>query len=149
MMNPMRILVRLVLNWKFLEIISICCATLSAIGCTKECLTFTELPRSILTSPAKMFHRKINSFRSCQYVSSKCIWASFECIDPLSGEIGESALRERKSSTNLSPFGESDRYRIRQVVIILVRKIWIQNELVRCKGAPYKKNLQYKSRGTW
>jgi len=33
MMNPMRILVRLVLNWKFLEIISRCCATLSAIGC--------------------------------------------------------------------------------------------------------------------
>ena len=30
----MRILVRLVLNWKFLEIISRCCATLSAIGCT-------------------------------------------------------------------------------------------------------------------
>ena len=33
MMNPMRILVRLVLNWKFLELISRCCATLSAIGC--------------------------------------------------------------------------------------------------------------------
>ena len=29
----MRILVRLVLDWKFLEIISRCCATLSAIGC--------------------------------------------------------------------------------------------------------------------
>jgi len=34
MMNPMRILVLLVLNWKFLEIISRWCATLSAIGCT-------------------------------------------------------------------------------------------------------------------
>jgi len=33
MMNPMRILVHLVLNWKFLEIISRYCATLSAIGC--------------------------------------------------------------------------------------------------------------------
>jgi len=32
MMNPMRILIRLVLNSKFLEIISRCCATLSAIG---------------------------------------------------------------------------------------------------------------------
>jgi len=31
MMNPMRILVRLVMNWKFLEIISRFCATLSAI----------------------------------------------------------------------------------------------------------------------
>ena len=35
MMNPMRILVRLVLIWKFREIISRCCATLSAIGCTE------------------------------------------------------------------------------------------------------------------
>jgi len=34
MINPMRILVRLVLNRKFLEIISRFCATLSAIGCT-------------------------------------------------------------------------------------------------------------------
>jgi len=34
MINLMRILVRLVLNWKFLEIISRFCATLSAIGCT-------------------------------------------------------------------------------------------------------------------
>jgi len=33
MKNPMRILVRLVLNWKFVEIISRFCATLSAIGC--------------------------------------------------------------------------------------------------------------------
>jgi len=37
MMNPMRILVRLVLNWGFLEIISRCCATLSAIGCNVFC----------------------------------------------------------------------------------------------------------------
>jgi len=34
MMNPMRILVRLVLNWKFLERISRCCATLSAMDCS-------------------------------------------------------------------------------------------------------------------
>ena len=34
MINPMRILVRLVLDRKFLKIISRCCATLSAIGCT-------------------------------------------------------------------------------------------------------------------
>ena len=34
MINPMRILVRLVQNWKFSEIISRFCATLSAIGCT-------------------------------------------------------------------------------------------------------------------
>jgi len=33
MMNPMRILVQLVLNWKFWEVISRCGATLSAIGC--------------------------------------------------------------------------------------------------------------------
>ena len=31
--SPMRILVRLVLNWKFIEIISRCCATLTAMGC--------------------------------------------------------------------------------------------------------------------
>jgi len=42
MMNPMRILVRLVLNWKFLEIISRCCATLSAIGCN-SCICETWL----------------------------------------------------------------------------------------------------------
>ena len=41
MMNPMRILVRLVLNWKFLEIISRCCATLSAIGCAYTCNTLS------------------------------------------------------------------------------------------------------------
>ena len=33
MIDPMRIMVRLVLNWKFLEIISRFCATLSAICC--------------------------------------------------------------------------------------------------------------------
>ena len=33
MRDPMRILIRLVLNWKFLEIVSRFCATLSAIGC--------------------------------------------------------------------------------------------------------------------
>jgi len=33
-MNPMRILVRLRLNWTFVEIISRFCATLSAIACT-------------------------------------------------------------------------------------------------------------------
>jgi len=42
MMNPMRILVRLVLNWKFLEIISRCCATLSAIGCSEITYLFTH-----------------------------------------------------------------------------------------------------------
>jgi len=36
MINPMRILVCLVLNWTFLEIISRFCATLCAIGCTYE-----------------------------------------------------------------------------------------------------------------
>jgi len=42
MMNLMRILVRLVLNWKFLEIISRFFATLSAVGCimTSKCVTF-------------------------------------------------------------------------------------------------------------
>ena len=34
MMNPNRIVVRLVLNWKVFEIISWFCATLSSIGCT-------------------------------------------------------------------------------------------------------------------
>ena len=34
MKNPMRILVRLVLNWKCLERISRCCASLPALGCT-------------------------------------------------------------------------------------------------------------------
>ena len=32
--NPMRILVRLVQNWNFIQIISRFCATLSALGCT-------------------------------------------------------------------------------------------------------------------
>jgi hypothetical protein len=42
MMNLMRILVRLVLNWKFLEIISRFFATLSAVGCIFpfRCVTF-------------------------------------------------------------------------------------------------------------
>jgi len=42
MMNPMRILVRLVLNRKFLEIISRCCATLSTIGCSSLRLLHVE-----------------------------------------------------------------------------------------------------------
>jgi len=39
----MRILVRLELNWKFLEIISRRCATLSAIGCIRVCLTASDV----------------------------------------------------------------------------------------------------------
>ena len=38
MINPMRILVRLVLNRKFLEKISRCYATLPAIGCVCVCV---------------------------------------------------------------------------------------------------------------
>jgi len=40
---PMRILVRLVLNWKFLETISRCCATLSAIGCKWKCMRYGHM----------------------------------------------------------------------------------------------------------
>jgi len=52
MMNPMRILVRLVQNWKIWEITSRCCATLSAIGCTLHWLADTwDMKSSHTSSP--------------------------------------------------------------------------------------------------
>ena len=72
MINPMRILVRLVLNRKFLEIISRCCATPSAIGCTIDlfvqmwpgtfkCMT-DSFVRYIHTSPSS---NPLESPRKC------------------------------------------------------------------------------------
>jgi len=57
MMNPMRILVHLVPDWKFLEIISRCCTTLSEIGC----ICTWEWVVSTMTEGTR---RKRTSFRS-------------------------------------------------------------------------------------
>jgi len=59
MMNPVRILVRLVLNRKFLEIISRCCATLSAIGCTCNIILVLFIYRCI--SYTCYFYRSVSA----------------------------------------------------------------------------------------
>ena len=64
-MNPMRILIRLVLNRKFLEIISRCCATLSAIGCTSLC--------DLLRCLAGVRHVESPAFMFTDLFSSTCL----------------------------------------------------------------------------
>jgi len=92
----MRILVRLVLNWKILEIISRFCATLSAIGCTStewrrpiECLKLQVIFRQRATYCRallrKMTHKDKASYGSwppcmgwLRLVCSLKLWVSFK-----------------------------------------------------------------------